>query len=117
MFESTLAGMLSRVDGARAVSIIGLDGIPVHTVGGSEIPLETLGAELGAFVKHLRSTRNELHSGEVEQLAIVTDEYVTFLSAVTSEYYLLMVISRDGNYGRARFELAKAGYSLRSELI
>jgi predicted regulator of Ras-like GTPase activity (Roadblock/LC7/MglB family) len=117
VFETTLGSMMSRVEGARAISLVALDGIAVHTVGDDSIPLETLGAELGAFVKHLRSTRNEMHAGEVEQLSIVTDEYVTFLSAVTSDYYLLMVISRGGNYGRARFELAKAGHELRSELI
>jgi hypothetical protein len=42
---------------------------------------------------------------------------VTFLSAVTPEYFELLVMRPDGNYGRARFELDKAKHALRDELI
>ena len=48
---------------------------------------------------------------------MVTEEHVTFLSAVTSEYFVLMILSRDGNYGRARFELKRAKLQLEDELI
>jgi hypothetical protein len=47
----------------------------------------------------------------------VTEKFVTFLSEVTPEYYILLVLKPDGNYGRARFELSKAKYLLRDELI
>jgi hypothetical protein len=47
----------------------------------------------------------------------VTEHYITFLSEVTSEYYILLVLQPDGNYGRARFELSKAKHLLRDELI
>jgi hypothetical protein len=39
------------------------------------------------------------------------------LSAVTPEYFLLLVMRPDGNYGRARHELSKAKYALRDELV
>jgi predicted regulator of Ras-like GTPase activity (Roadblock/LC7/MglB family) len=52
----------------------------------------------------------------VEQFSLVTERYTTFLSAVTSEYFILLVLRPDGNYGRARFELRKAKHALQSEL-
>jgi hypothetical protein len=35
---------------------------------------------------------------------------------VTPEYYVLLVTGPDGNYGRARFELARTKQQLRDEL-
>jgi hypothetical protein len=36
---------------------------------------------------------------------------------VTSEYYLLILLSPDGNSGRARFEALKAASVLEKELV
>lgn len=117
MFKDVLSGLRDRIEGALAASLIGLDGIAVETVGGTGVPLDVLGAEFGGFVKSIRHTNTELNTGEVLQFALVTEKYVTFLSEVTPEYYILLVLQPDGNYGRARFELAKAKHLLRDELI
>jgi predicted regulator of Ras-like GTPase activity (Roadblock/LC7/MglB family) len=112
-----LAGLRDRIEGTMAASLIGLDGIAVETVGDSGVPLDVLGAEFGGFVKSIRHANTELNTGEVLQFALVTEKYVTFLSEVTPEYYILLVLRPDGNYGRARFELARAKHLLRDELI
>lgn len=117
MFRDVLSGLVQRVEGALAVSLIGLDGIAVETVNASNVPLDILGAEFGGFVKSIRHADTELDTGAVLQFALVTERYVTFLSEVTSEYYILLVLQPDGNYGRARFELSKAKHLLRDELI
>jgi predicted regulator of Ras-like GTPase activity (Roadblock/LC7/MglB family) len=117
VFKRVLSGIRDRVDGSMAVSLISLDGIPVETVGDSDVPLDVLGAEFGGFVKSIRNTNTELDTGDVLQFALVTERYITFLSEVTPEYYILLVLQPDGNYGRARFELSKAKHLLREELI
>ena len=116
MFKDVLAGLRDRVEGAMAVSLIGLDGIAVETIRGGDVPLEVLGAEFGGFVKSIRTANTELNTGDVLQFSLVTEKYITFLSEVTPEYYILLVLSPAGNYGRARFELAKAKHLLRDEL-
>ncbi|HYC60628.1 MAG TPA: roadblock/LC7 domain-containing protein [Thermoanaerobaculia bacterium] len=117
MFRDVLSGLVQRVDGAIAASLIGLDGIAVETVGAGRVPLDALGAEFGGFVKSIRHADTELDTGEVLQFALVTERYITFLSLVTPEYYILFVLQPDGNYGRARFELSKAKFLLRDELV
>lgn len=116
MFKDILAGIQSRVEGSRAISLIGLDGIAIESINKGGVPLDSLGAELGSFIKSIRVSNTELNTGDVEQFSLITEKFVTFLSAVTPEYFILMVISRDGNYGRARFELMKARHALRDEL-
>jgi len=117
MFRDVLAGLQQRVDGAMAASLIGLDGIAVETINDQNVPLDVLGAEFGGFIKSIRHANTELNTGEVLQFSLVTEKYITFLSEVTPDYYILLVLRPDGNYGRARFELSKAKYLLRDELI
>jgi predicted regulator of Ras-like GTPase activity (Roadblock/LC7/MglB family) len=117
VFKDVLRSIAEHVDGTLAVSLIGLDGIAVETVSYDSVPLEAMGAEFGGFIKSVRVTNTELDTGEVLQFSLVTEKYIAFLSAVTSEYYVLLVLRPDGNYGRARFELARAKHLLRDELV
>ena len=117
MFRDVLSSLQNSVEGTIAVSLIGLDGIAVETINDHDVPLDILGAEFGSFIKSIRHTNTELNTGEVLQFSLVTEKYITFLSEVTPEYYILLVLRPDGNYGRARFELTKAKYLLRDELI
>jgi predicted regulator of Ras-like GTPase activity (Roadblock/LC7/MglB family) len=115
-FREVLAGIRDRVDGAIGCSLIDLDGIAIDSINDADVPLDVLGAEFGGFIKSIRPN-TELDTGEVLQFSLVTEKYVTFLSAVTPEYFVLLVLRPDGNYGRARFELARAKHLLRDELI
>jgi len=117
VFRDVLAGLLKQVEGSIAASLIGLDGIAVETISANQVPIDALGAEFGGFVKSIRHANTELDTGDVLQFALVTERYITFLSEVTTEYYILLVLQPDGNYGRARFELSKAKHLLRDELI
>jgi predicted regulator of Ras-like GTPase activity (Roadblock/LC7/MglB family) len=112
-----LAGLRDRIEGAAAASLIGLDGIAVETVNDGSVPLEVLGAEFGGFIKSIGLANTELNTGEVLQFSLVTEKFITFLSQVTPDYYILLVLRPDGNYGRARHELSKAKHVLRDELV
>ena len=115
-FRQVLSGIAARVEGALAVSLIDLDGIAIDSINKERVPLDVLGAEFGGFIKSIQPNA-ELDTGEVLQFSLVTEKYITFLSAVTPEYFILLVLRPDGNYGRARFELARAKNLLRDELI
>ena len=117
MFKDVLRNIAEHVEGTLAVSLIGLDGIAVETLSYDSMPLDAMGAEFGGFIKSVRVTNTELDTGEVLQFSLVTEKYIAFLSAVTSEYYVLLVLRPDGNYGRARYELARAKHLLRDELV
>jgi predicted regulator of Ras-like GTPase activity (Roadblock/LC7/MglB family) len=117
VFKQMLAAIVDRVEGAMAISLIGLDGIAIESVNPNGVAIESMGAELGGFVKSIRIVSSDLDSGDVQQLTVVTDRYAIFLSAVTHEYFVLLVIAANGNYGRARFELARARQPLRAELV
>ena len=115
-FRDVLEGIRQRVGGTLAVSLIGLDGIAVESTNPGRVPIDVMGAEFGGFIKSIRLSNTELNTGEVHQFSLVTEKYVVFVSEITPEYYVLLVTAPDGNYGRARFELARAKQVLRNEL-
>ena len=115
-FRDVLEGIRKRVEGTLAVSLLGLDGITVDSINPGSVPLDVMGAEFSGFLKSIRLSNTELNTGEVQQFSLVTERYIAFVSAVTTEYYVLLVTTSNGNYGRARFELARAKQVLRDEL-
>jgi len=118
VFQDTLRRIAERVEGTLAVSLIGVDGIPIDTYRPTSAPaLDSIAAELGAFVKSSVRPQREAEAGAVEQLSMVTEGSIAILSRVTPEYYLLLLLTREGNFGRGRFELKKAGLALEKELL
>ena len=106
IFQDTLRRIAERVEGTRAVSLIGTDGIPIDSYGAAAPgSLEAMSAELGAFVKSSLRTRGGADGQRIEQVSLVTDGEVAILSRVTAEYYLLLLLSREGDFGRGRFVL------------
>ena len=115
-FRGVLDGIRERVDGTLAVSLIGLDGITIDGINPGSVPLDVMGAEFSGFIKSIRLSNTELNTGQVLQFSLVTEKYTAFVSAVTPEYYVVLVTAPEGNFGRARFELARAKQLLGEEL-
>jgi predicted regulator of Ras-like GTPase activity (Roadblock/LC7/MglB family) len=118
VFRETLQGLARRVEGVRGVSLIGRDGIAVDTfLQNGDVPLDLVAAEMTGFLKNLSAADLGLETGAVRQFAVVADNAIVVLSSVTAEYYLLMLLSPAGNFGRARYELRKAASTLEKELV
>ena len=118
VFQDTLRQIAERVEGSRGVSLVGVDGIPIDSYGSEDGPsMESLAAEMGAFIKSSRARAAGTESEAIQQLCLVTDATIAVLSRVTEEYYLLLLLTGEGNLGRGRFELRKAALALENELV
>ncbi len=119
MFEARLRRLLDRVDGALAVSLVAADGIAVESCEADDRgpDLEVLAAELLDQVRAISDDHRELGVGEVCQFSISTDRYDILVSALTEDYYLLLVLGARGAYGRARFELRRARLDFEEDLV
>lgn len=116
-FQERLKETLNKIPGALALSLIGIDGIPIETVGESELDIETLSAELTTFIRNLSITNSELKIGKLNQLALLCEEYIHLLSSITKDYYLFCILSKNGYFGKARYELFKLSKILKEELV
>lgn len=117
MFLEQLSQISNRIEGALALSLIARDGIPVESVSSDpDLDLEVLAAELTSQVRAISQNHHEMDVGTVQQLAVTTDRLTLMVSSITPEYFLLLVLGPEGNYGRARFELRRARLLLEREL-
>jgi predicted regulator of Ras-like GTPase activity (Roadblock/LC7/MglB family) len=117
MFLDHLSRISNRIEGTLALSLVAKDGIAVESVSfDPNLDLEVLAAELVAQARSITEDHRELHVGEVQQLSVTTDRLTLMVSSVAADYYLLLVLGPEGNYGRARFELRRARLLLEADL-
>ncbi|HEX4959800.1 MAG TPA: roadblock/LC7 domain-containing protein [Thermoanaerobaculia bacterium] len=117
MFLDQLSRISNRIEGALALSLVAKDGMPVESVSSDpDLDLEVLAAELVTQVRSITENHRELEVGEVQHLSVTTDRMTLMVSSVAADYYLLLVLGPEGNYGRARFELRRARLLLEADL-
>lgn len=103
--------------GVTATAISDSDGIPVESMGVAIEEVEELVAEYAAFLKDVVQANRELNLGGLEQVLVVGRDRVVVVSAITSDYFLVSVVDREGNPGRVRFASRLAAFRLRREFI
>ncbi len=113
----SLQNVIGGFPEARGVALVGMDGILVEeqkTVG--ELDLQTLGAEFSGLVKSAEAAVESVNPGPSGELVMVSENATFIVKRVTPEYFLLLVSQPDGNMGKGRFLLKRAGERLKSEL-
>jgi predicted regulator of Ras-like GTPase activity (Roadblock/LC7/MglB family) len=118
-FREQLQEVVRSVDGAVACSLMGVDGIEVdtHLVDGEiGIDVRTLLIEYSSLFRLAREAAETHRAGEIAELCIQTDRILTVARLVSPEYFMVVALRPDGNFGKARYVLRVTAPRLRSEL-
>lgn len=119
MFREILHGVLTRTEGCLGVLIMGTDGIAVEEVWQAEAKRTTFDVALAEYTSLLRTAQrinSELRLEKLQEMTFSGAGEIFVLRVVNRDYFLAMIISRDGNFGRGRFELHRAELLLFKEL-
>lgn len=107
-FSDVLKEAVDNVDGAVSAMIIASDGIPVEEYYSQKlIELSDLGAEASQMIKDIENASRELRIGEAREFSIISDSCGIILRKIIEGYYLVLVITPEGNYGKGRFVLRR----------
>jgi predicted regulator of Ras-like GTPase activity (Roadblock/LC7/MglB family) len=117
-FREHLEQICRNVDGAVACSLMGMDGIEVdtHVVDGGGLDLKSLLVEYSGVLRSARDAAEAHQAGGVDEIAIATDKLLAVVRTVSPEYFMVLALTPDGNYGKARYLLRVTAPRLRSEL-
>jgi predicted regulator of Ras-like GTPase activity (Roadblock/LC7/MglB family) len=118
-FREHLQEVVRSVDGAVACSLMGADGIEVDTHLTDDqrgVDLRTLLIEYSSLFRLAREAAETHQAGEVSELCIQTDKILTVARLVTTEYFMVVALRPDGNFGKARYVLRVTAPRLRAEL-
>jgi predicted regulator of Ras-like GTPase activity (Roadblock/LC7/MglB family) len=114
------AEVLAEVRGCRGVvatAIADREGIPVETWGEERQQVEEIVAEYSAFLHEVASSNRELRLGSLEHLMVAGSRRSVLITSITSQYFLIALVERDGLPGKARFASRVAAARLRGEFI
>ena len=120
MFNEILQGVLDKTPGAVAVSLMGLDGIPIDTqerAGDEALQHQTAIVEYGPLTSQLKRISDSIGTGDVEELSVQTGGLTTVVRMVTEEYFIALSVAPGGNVGKGRYLLRVAQPRLRKELV
>ncbi len=117
-FREHLEDVCRRVDGAFACSLMGVDGIEVdtHVQDGGELDVKSLLVEDSGVLRSAREAAEAHAAGGVAELAIATDKLLAVVRTVSPEYFMVVALSPDGNFGKARYLLRVTAPKLKAEL-
>lgn len=124
-FHDTLEHICRTVDGSLAASIMGYDGIAVDTleVDPGKVPnppdvnLGSTMVEYSSIFGQIRQAAAQLQAGEASEFSIRTEKVVAVGRAVTSEYFVVAVLTPEGNAGKARYALRVGAVKIAADLL
>jgi len=109
---------ICRVEGAVAASVMGYDGIAIETITAkaSSHDVETLMVEYSGLMSQVRQAADLLQSGPLSEVSIGTEQLMTHLRPINSDFFLVLAMTPEGNTGKGRFLLRVAAPKLEKEL-
>jgi len=115
-FSEVLRGITSDVKGAKGAVVVGMDGIIVdeYTVI-PDMDLQSVGAEYGNILKEVQNASMSLQMGTAKEVAVMTELNDLILRKINDEYFIALVLSKDGNFGKGRFMVRIAANRLEKE--
>ena len=115
--EEILKEMVQAVEGGLGAMIMGLDGLAVAQHLAGEIPdFEGISIECCGFVKKLIQLANSMAQSIFNQFAFITSKYQILCYMVSSDYFVIFVITREGNFGKGRYLTKLAARKIKKEI-
>lgn len=122
-FQQHLEQVVSQVDGAIACSVMGFDGIAVETHQApaladhaADLDLQAAWIEYANLLSQLKNQAETLKTGGISELCVTSEKVLTVMRLVSPEYFVVLGLKPDGNYGKGRYLLRLAAPKLKADL-
>ena len=117
MLDAVMDEIASRTPGFQGASVMGTDGIPLAQRIVDEGPdLELFAAEASALLKTLSGLGSQEECGTLRGFSSAGDRWNLLLERITSDYFLLLIVTSEASVGHCRYRLRCAALDLESEL-
>lgn len=107
--RAPLEQICQRVDGTFAVTVMGLDGLPVDTVHHEHVPegtdVASLLVEYSNLISQVKRSAQMFAAGGLEELSIRSENLTTIIRTINKDYFLAIALGNHGNFGKGRYML------------
>ncbi len=115
-FEEAVKYLSSTFGNAVFTAVIGSDGLPVTVNMQHEMDKAKESAEIALIFNDISKVSKALNMGNFIDLFFSTDKFETVISNVNRDYFIVMIMEKPANIGRARLEMNYVISKLRSKI-
>jgi len=117
-FKEILKTIVEESFGGLGGVIMGYDGIAIDEYlqpgGGMDVGL--LAVEYASVLKEIKRTVGVLKTGELEEVSIISEKCCVIVRGVSEDFFVALVLTSDGNFGKGRYLLKREAARLREAL-
>ncbi len=117
-FKDILKATVDSVGGGMGAVIMGYDGIPIDEFIESDAALDVqlMAVEYATVMKEIHRTIEVLKAGAMEEIAIITGSALVIIRSINEEFFVVLVLGKEGNFGKGRYLLKRDVPRLRQAL-
>lgn len=98
------------VDGALAITIMGMDGLPVDSLQPSvseheDLDVNSLLIEYSSLLAQVKNSAQMFAAGGLEELSIASERLTMIIRPVNDEYFVALALMPGANFGKGRYLL------------
>lgn len=114
-FEESLKRVIGRIEDSLGIALVGMDGIVVEEYKrDSLVDMQSLGAEYCTLLREIDNI--SLNYGLTKEFSVTTDKIIIILKRINKDYFLVLAIDSEGNFGKSRFLLKRESEVIEKEL-
>ncbi len=105
-FSEILKEVVNNTEGALGALIVGLDGIPVeeYTMN-SVMDIQSMTVEFSSLLREIEKGSQSAEMGSTREVTVIADKAMIMLRRLNDEYFFVLIIKPEGNFGKGRFLL------------
>jgi predicted regulator of Ras-like GTPase activity (Roadblock/LC7/MglB family) len=117
-FKAILKTLVQQCNGALGGVIMGYDGIAIdeYLTDSVGLDVQTLAIEYASVLKEIKRTVGVLRTGELEEVSIISQGCSVIVRGVSDDFFVALVLTADGNFGKGRYLLKREAPKLREAL-
>ena len=105
-FADILKEVVNGTEGALGALIVGLDGIPVDEYAiDREMDLQSMTVEYSSLLKEIEKGSQAASLGTTKEVTVIAEKAMIMLRRLNEEYFFVLIIKPEGNFGKGRFLL------------
>ncbi|OGW37431.1 MAG: hypothetical protein A2X58_05340 [Nitrospirae bacterium GWC2_56_14] len=105
-FGEILKNVVDGTEGALGALVVGLDGIPVDEYSvGSELDIQSMTVEYSSLIKEIEKGSQAVQLGSTKEVTVMAEKAMVMLRRLNDEYFIVLIIKPEGNFGKGRFLL------------
>jgi predicted regulator of Ras-like GTPase activity (Roadblock/LC7/MglB family) len=105
-FADILREVVNGTEGALGALVVGVDGIPVDEYSiTKDIDLQSMTVEYSTLLKEIERGSQSSQLGSTKEVTVIADKAMILLRRLNDEYFMVLIIRPDGNFGKGRFLL------------